>query len=443
MDIHDILSTDVINEANIVIELQYLLCKLSESNIEETFTYLNSTIFVKTKEKINQLAHNILTILDNTIGKIDILFQLVRHLFQVLPNNLADDFKFYFIHNFINHFASIKAKKHYVSSFARYTFIRLCCENKIIEIADIIKEIKYWVDYLPQQETTHFALLMYFADYINQDADLYEKMSKAILNSTRTSFTNDALSAYSNFKEMEKQNKNFDNLIFLTKNYYPSDSILYYIKNDLLDEFCTCIAQKSNFNILEYSPITFYEPHHILHNKISLIGFAAFYGSIKIFKHLLVEFNTNRYTIFQNEGRENKLTYLAICGGNFEIIKLILHEREKAGKSPKYATLYYQNNIYDWLQDNPTSEFSNILHASCRVNNIKIFLDVLKQGCDVTQLHKGLAPIHYAALNGHCDILRILLTLPYIDINCLTTDNVLYNKLFFYSSNSTTFSCFK
>ena len=39
----------------------------------------------------------------------------------------------------------------------------------------------------------------------------------------------------------------------------------------------------------------------------------------------------------------------------------ILHEREKAGKSPKYATLYYQNNIYDWLQDNPTSDFSNIL----------------------------------------------------------------------------------
>lgn len=430
MELENILSAPIIQEANIVLELQKILCELNEDNFELSLVNISTSIFIESTERIRQFGHNIITILDNSIEKTDILFNLVLSLSHSLKESILASLLDYFIHNFITG----TNKKYFVSSLARYIFIRLCCENKLIDVTKIIEEIRYWFECVSLQAETHLKLLIFFADYIILDDNLYQEMTKKIteeIPSKEKYLPPDVVSAYHDFKKMVKQDQNFDEIVYLSKNYYPKNSLLYYIKNDMLNEFCMHTSNE-NFNFRETFVISFYDPHRILHHSITYIEFAAFYGSIKIFKHLMAEFKSRYISIFDNKDHKSRLTYYAICGGNFEIIRLIFSEGTDANKSPKYATLYFRNTIYDWLLNDPESNFESVMHASCQVNNMEIFLETLKQGFDITKIHKGHAPIHCAALNGHCDILNILLTLPYVDVNCLTSENIL--KTLFYES---------
>lgn len=84
------------------------------------------------------------------------------------------------------------------------------------------------------------------------------------------------------------------------------------IRNDLIDEFVSYV-NKINLPLTTKIKNSLFETNKILQNESSLIEYSSFFGSIQIFKYLLlnnIEINSNLFTF-------------GFCGRNPEIIHLI------------------------------------------------------------------------------------------------------------------------
>ena len=412
MSLKEILGESVLKEALLAEEIQQIVVNINSSNLTESIQKILSSMSILNKTTLNSLTQLIYSTLCFSINLEEILASFVIHISNFLLKENAEIFKSLLINSFIPLWSAYQRN----SCFSRFRFIRKLVENDFVDKASIISKIEYCVDHVSQKTELHFLLLMWFHDYILMDKELYKKMTSEIRRMSRNLFSNDWKDAYYLFLKSEKEN-NFEKTTFLMNYGYEKDSIEYDIKYDNIEHFCPLFA----FCKLSYKTLfkkSFFDSYEFFKNDFSIIDAAAFYGSIKIFKFLIQ--NVDDFLDLRQ-----RLLYSAICGGNTEIIKYLYIKIQNALHSPKYATLFYRNVIFDWLEGIETSDFSTVMSTSCRANNIHCLLYCIQNNLsDVNSLRKGNSPLHISAINGHCDCLRILMALKGININLKNKDGI-------------------
>lgn len=193
-----------------------------------------------------------------------------------------------------------------------------------------------------------------------------------------------------------------------------TDIVASMIRQDLIEEFITYV-KKQNYSLQNFIKATYYETNNFLlkRNKVTLIEYAAFFGSSQIFKYL-----------YQNEVElTSSLWLFAVHGDDAEIIK-ILEEKSVQPPSNSYyecikeAIKCHHNNIVNYIQNNFLDEnlikidfenkFDNNVAAYC-FHYYNLFY--LPNDIDWKYV------LYYACHYDHFEIVDCLLNTKKIDIN--------------------------
>ncbi|OHT03023.1 hypothetical protein TRFO_29679 [Tritrichomonas foetus] len=208
---------------------------------------------------------------------------------------------------------------------------------------------------------------------------------------------------------------------------FNSDYCLEVIRNDDYDQFID-LLRKNCFDFTSNIPKNIYmiNEHFVPDDNITYIDYAAFYGSLKIFKFMILEVPYIP-----------KLTQiLALNGGHSEIIHIL---EEKLGKN-SYADLKYLSfsNIFNFHRYNVISYLRDVhnftfppcaLAISVCYYNFKFTKEIFEDNKDnIEELLSepdefGWHSIHWASRNGNTLMIKFLLSFKdKIDVN-RKTDN--------------------
>lgn len=194
-----------------------------------------------------------------------------------------------------------------------------------------------------------------------------------------------------------------------------------------------------------------FEPSWIVQNRPTFIQFAAYFGSLKCFKYILLsmKMQTSNTTSFLEDIEDEKkrnLIMFAIAGGNIEIVRLCEQNGIDLGNSLSIATEYYQHDIFLWIiesykldeklnESNVNDELfdsqkqlTDIFCSAASSNNIYIMKWCINEKhVDINRKNEnGMNPLLLAAENGSYEsFLLILNNCHNVDIN-ITDDK--YNK---------------
>lgn len=204
-------------------------------------------------------------------------------------------------------------------------------------------------------------------------------------------------------------------------NMEPDDELTKSLRNDDVDKL-QLIVTANRINISDAII-----PYNVFDDlETTLINYAAYYGSLKCFKYLLL-----------NNGIINKETlYFAVYGGNIEIIQIVNQKIDdvdddkieentihKFGKrEPGYssdikiissAIKMHKNDLFDWLFENRFVnkgklgyELNEIASTSALNGNAHALIEIIDKGYDVSSDNVILITANF----GFYKLTRLLLS---------------------------------
>lgn len=154
----------------------------------------------------------------------------------------------------------------------------------------------------------------------------------------------------------------------MNSGYNPIE-IAQIIKNDDIDTFSQIVSQcGDNFNYEQYINPTNFERCPILSQKVTLVQYATFFNSIKIFKFMFLHKVEMDPSLFE----------YAISGGSLEIIRLLAQRKVDLFVGIPISIKYFQNDVLTWILDNyrPTDidYFESMKYEASSVNNREVSL---------------------------------------------------------------------
>lgn len=215
-------------------------------------------------------------------------------------------------------------------------------------------------------------------------------------------------------KSPTEQNDDFDGyerLFLLGEN---ESEISRIIRNDSLDEFIQYVnANQIKLKKTEVGKSEFESNCFLLNNEATLIEYAAFYGSIQIFKYLI-----------QNGAKLREILWsYAIHGRNMEIIFLLEQNgvQKDAKECFKMAVRCHHNEIAQYI----LSKYINNPKFNTLPFGLKYF------NCEYIQLDKiGKSVFHHFCYYDYPIIVDYMLKNETIDINKLKKNDGIYLKCF-------------
>lgn len=272
--------------------------------------------------------------------------------------------------------------------------------NIIKSLLHNIKELQIGDHYLCQL-FTNFCIS--YPKNINKLITLIKEMDKT---SSFINFLNDSMKIP--LFQHEKQNiLNFVSDYEKQKDQLSINSILQSIRNDNINEFQRITSLNPNFdyniNIREifskelifvnkialFANINDLFDEDIDNYQINYLDYSAFFGSIKIFKFLLMKkIEMNRF-----------ITFFAIAGGNIEIIHLCEQNKCNFKNALKIAIMYRRNELIDWLIE------------SINIDNFESCIN------DIISFHQNDLLLKYINQKNHEKTIQQLIA------KCITYDN--------------------
>ncbi|KAK8841561.1 hypothetical protein M9Y10_027185 [Tritrichomonas musculus] len=183
------------------------------------------------------------------------------------------------------------------------------------------------------------------------------------------------------------------------------------IQNDLIDEFITYV-NRNNYPIQSNIPSSFYDTNSFINEcKITLIEYAAFFGSIQIFNYLRM-----------NGANLNSFIWpYAIHGQNAELIQL-LKENNIEPYDKTYnecfikSVIFFQKDIANYFMDNYLDNFINKIKNMFQNNNIEQILESYNfDFIEKKDINKNTFPI--LCQNKYSKIVEILMKDKNFDVN--------------------------
>lgn len=216
---------------------------------------------------------------------------------------------------------------------------------------------------------------------------------------------------------------NTDN-IFEKERGINHHEIAIYIRKDDLDSFQSLIS-RTNVNVNSRVPFSIFERFPLLNSQTTLIEFAVFFGSINIFKFL----------IMQGALLPPQIGKYAAAGGNYDIIHILEEKGVSFDGCINIAIAYFRDDLVKYFKQ--TYELNIDSLVSSIINyNVKYIVKLLKRTKNINQL--GLdgnqSPLHAAADHGYLDIVQYLCYFPNIDVN-IRIPNLLMTPLHMAAAN--------
>jgi len=196
-------------------------------------------------------------------------------------------------------------------------------------------------------------------------------------------------------------------------------SFIYYIKNDD-DEYLKNELLNPLFSIYDPVCVSIYEPEIILKNYPSQLMVAAFYGSLKCFKLLIL----NKANIIDADMIENTLPHYAVAGGNIEIIRILLSQQLDFAITLPCAVQWRRDLVFKWILDSFPLDLDNndliekIELKATESNNIAA-LEFLKRKKQLVKNCINPFSLHSAIRYNSVDVVGFLLGYEELDVNFL------------------------
>lgn len=392
-------------------KLQNVLLDLNITNIFKARSFIIDNEFLDTEEQRLEIVNNLLIASNIRPLSISVLANLTRDLISVNEELLTT------ILNRV--FEPIpETYNDMFSKSIELKFLRRCMDKGVFTFDEIKSRMKLFREQNPNNKTFLLTFFCWFAPEMDNKMfeEYYSMMNEQIVMKKCPDFLRDFAS---NFPKLRRNNWR----LFKERVKYGHfmDTIPYLIKYDKVEELSKYSSDtKFNYDQLIISSI--YEPSSILREGAPLIHLAAFFGSIKCFKFLLL--NGSNLQLRTDSNR--RLAQYAVAGGNCEIVRICEQKRLDFTRTLHVAAFFHQNQIINWLKDNKNSSIDendqNLgtpFHQAIIGYNVKMIYDsIQKDGIDPNILDsKKRTPLHYAALNNSTNSVKLLLSLKNVNPN--------------------------
>lgn len=351
------------SQLKVIITVQKYLSKLTNNNLEEIGTkilFLNE--ISKSQSGISILAHCFNDESDFHPKNIEILADLFIFLVEKSdPSNYFHLLKYFTV-------SCIRTREKVRSSFL--FFLRTLMNRKVITIDLILQEISLMPPHSNKQmkkdqsgnnefqieNENYIGKLENFTEsqFLHKKFKIIEWFYPEIYKSNLRYII--TLQNEHKYTIPDEFNTSDFNLILPIMNCgYSVDKLAEIIRNDDIDSFGQIVSQiGQSFDFNQTIKSTNFERCVLLKTDPTLIQYASFFGSVKIFKFLYLNksdieiVRKNMYTI----------AHFAISGGCSEIIHILAQNGVNFLSGFSISIQFFQNGIFQWLLENyaPKSE---------------------------------------------------------------------------------------
>lgn len=406
---------DIIEQSNEIIEMQDYLLNISDETESNVKNYFINSDFLS-------IPKNIKIFLDIILIFCEIRPKLISYYCNLLIflNETNETIKNILLEKF---FKASNCDESIFLNANRFYFLRRMMMNGLYTQKEIINRIQQYSEAHSPEHFYSSTILCYFApELFKINSELYDSLFELFTKEMELITAPGCLhSIYMNFESLSENNFELYIKRFEQKNYLETDSI---------DEFQKTV---SDFNYRIHPSIFGLPP--ILQNMPTLIQCAAFYGSVKIFKYLLL----NDADISMKDGVSRTLVHFAVAGGNLEIVHILDQRKLDFEGSLHVAAKFHQYEIFTWLVENRQISIHDgyVLSQAAIKINLKEMLFLFENNVDPNLTDDlGWTPLHYASRDDVVCSIKLLLSHekidPNLDNNGNTTalDNAVINGRF-------------
>lgn len=397
-------------------ELHEQIMDLTIENKSEFLSYFLNSNFV---DKIDEFVDAILLSFQFRPNKLHLYIELIQSLIKIEndQNEIDDEennekhYSFSLIPtSILRNFVPIKVKYYYYLSF-----VQKCNMENIIKNEDLILKIKEFFQEYPQEIMPTAYLFLYFAPLISSEMpEFFDKQCALFTKQLETFGT--FFEAKDFLTRLDELRGNDWKLFQIqAETNYPLYSIQSIIKLDDIDSFQKKYVEP-NFNINQETKIHSYENIAFPEVKPTLLQLAAYYGSMKIFKFILL--NGADLSIRNKEGFS--FEHFAIAGGDPEMIRIFEQKGMSFQNTLKVAAQFHQNLVFQWIYDSKEKgDLNRVFLEACAANNLHAVLFLIQENViDINYLDdEDEGCLHYAAKYGSNDVLKLLLAHKKINVN--------------------------
>lgn len=301
-------------------------------------------------------------------------------------------------------------------------------DEKVLEISEVMDIIRRSSAKLSVYNSSVCSIFCQFAPEIKDcDAFLYRKMLQTFR--MHLQFAQKDKSIYTQFlNELPTLQENkWEILKEWRKSTYKNDPVLHCLQIDDVEEL-QILSSENGFDINQQITFHSYEPSWILNTGPRLIQVAAFYGSIRCFRYLLLQ---HADTFLKSRDGYTLVQY-AIAGGDIEIVRICDQNQCNFSDSLHFAAMFHRFPLFQWINQNKiydlslrNSEGDSILYTTISTDNYRILDYCLKYGLNPNEEDDiKMTLLHYAVNLRRTGCVMVLLAQPTIDVNAMTTYNM-------------------
>ncbi|OHT16502.1 hypothetical protein TRFO_41787 [Tritrichomonas foetus] len=436
-------------QALIYIELQDILLKINAENFESSFDCLSKLSFIRSVSNLNGLVHNFIVATHYNSQTIPLLSKLVAALINLWksdPEFSSIDFpaKFssIFIEQLLHRFSFRK------SFLSNITFLYYLFVNEVFTLDFIIDQLDP-IFYAPFKQTRSCesessatplyltCFLCFFGYHIEKERnETFQKYLNSLSKSLAYQCYSPEYMEFYFFKEFESLRENDWNLWHCklgVNSEIRHTSIFDAIRKDDVNALqkYSCAP---DFDYNTRVPPTVFEPSVFLIDSSeptypTILQLAAFHGSINCFKFL--KLNGSDPTLKDRKNRP--LFHYIVANGNVELTRIVEQDGQKTTEDLiQLAIEFHHFDLYQWLYEHHFQQYLSenepqearlqkqlpLFRSAASVDNLKVILHLLSSSMYVNSADNfGWTALHYAAENGHFEVVQLLLKQPDIDVN--------------------------
>ena len=374
-------------------------------NIPEAFDRIKNCSFMYSKIKGVFLAH----LLVSTAR-----FRTNLKPYLMLSKMICDEFPEFRLLLFSELIRQFPSNYIVPNSFNAY-FMRKLYKEGIFTIKEIVLYLSKRISLSKSPKLHLLEFLFFFYPEIKQfDSQKCKNFKEKLMNEVGDQY-------YEQIKgEMLKYIDNLDDetkneeFLFFIEHSYTKESNLEVIENDNVDKIVELTTNPS-YDPFQWKIITSFPISNFL-SANNHFYCSAYFGSVNCFKFFLLnQHNDERFKEYTSNVLE-----AAVCGGNFEIIRLSERYDTKYERCVEKAVKYLRFDIFDWLINFNVKmltdkEKENCMISACVSNNFIALESFLAQGFDyniyerASENEKGQSIIDIACLFNHKIIIETLI----------------------------------
>ena len=417
------------SEIENVLWLQEQLTLINKDNCIQYYAIFSNSIF-GLEDRIPQLIENMINVISIRKNVAKCFAKILFHLYTVnsmkkqaqstqFPNSQKCSYQIALESELWKHFQNVRRPINQtyfrLGKAPTFSLIYHCLNVGLLKNADFMFQCREYSDNEPDKEYTFPPeFFLYFMEIFFNEEHSYFQYQLNMYKKYFSDFNGKISEVFSTLFA-----DNFEKLRYCIKHTDMPDSLRVTLIEDDIDKFIQNYSETTTIDADICA--TVYDPY--VRDSIKIMNFLAMYGSVKIFRYLLMNYKG------EFDAMKGDILSYAIRGGNLEIFKLC-EVREIKVEHTIAAITSYRKDILDYLMNKHSSELEDFLKAASS-NNIyflKIYMN--ENPLFIDQI------IQEASKRYSSDFLSVFLEFittpnPILMVNCawLACENNAFNAL--------------